>query len=80
MESVNILDHIDGTVEPNLMAVTYIEYVPPNTAVAELGEAPTTAEAASSAVPHVPPAVIFWEFAKPIILNGMDYKSRSYHG
>ena len=59
VESIDILDHIEGTVVPNLMAVTPIESVPPNTAVAELGEAPTTAEAASSAVPPVPPEVFF---------------------
>ena len=49
VESHNMLDHIDGTVDPNLKAVTPIESVRPNTAVAELGEATTTAEAASSA-------------------------------
>ena len=54
VESPNILDRIEGTVGPNVMAVIHIEYVPHNTAVAELGEAPTTAGAASSAVPPVP--------------------------
>ena len=58
VESLNIFDHIEGTVDHNLMAVTPIEYVPSNTAVAELVEAPTTAEAASSAVHPVPPEVI----------------------
>ena len=59
VESRNISNHIEGTFYPNLMAVTHIESVPTNTAVAELWEAPTTAEAASSDVPPVPPEVFF---------------------
>ena len=56
-ESLNILDHIEGTVDPNLIVITHIQSVHPNTSVAEYWEAPTTAEAASSAVPPVPPEV-----------------------
>ena len=74
VESFNISDHIECTVDHNLTAITPIDPATTNTAVAELGKAPTTAEAASSAVPMYPRSN-YWEFPKPIIYNGRYYKS-----
>ena len=60
VESVNILDHIEGTVDPNLMAVTPIDAVPTNTAVLEPVEEPTTTESAKLAVPPLTPLKRPW--------------------
>ena len=62
VERPNILDLIEGTVDTNLMSVTPIESVPTKTAVTELVEAPTNAEAASSDVPPVTREVIIASF------------------
>ena len=60
VEILNIFDHIAGAVDPYLITIPLFDFVPTNTAVAEHWEAPTTAEAASSTVPHGPTEVFFW--------------------
>ena len=57
VESVNILDNFQGTFCHNLIAISPIGSVPISTAVAEHWEVPTITEAATSAVPTVPPEV-----------------------
>ena len=50
VESVNSLDQIECTIDSNLIVIAPIETLPPNTAFAEHGNVPTTAETAKSAV------------------------------
>ena len=70
VERPNILDHVEGTVDSNLKVVTHIESVSTNTAVAVLGEAPTTAEFASSTVPVHPEVISGSSPSQPYPMEG----------
>ena len=59
VENVNIVDHIECTVDTNFIDITPVDTVFTNTTGAEPGNTSTTAETATSAVTSLHPEVVF---------------------